>query len=146
MPPVNCSGAAYAGVSAVALGAPWCFRRTVDQFGDAEVEECDVPFGCDQHVGWLQVPVYDEVGMRVGDRGQHVEEQTKAVRDREPRGVAVAIDVLTAHVLQHQVGRSEWRDAGVVQARDMRMRQSSQDASLAGEALRGVPGHKGGVE
>jgi hypothetical protein len=48
--------------------------------------------------------------------------------------------VFTLHQLQHQVGLPAGRDAGIEQARDVRVRQPRQDLPFAPEALGpGVP-------
>ena len=78
-PPVTCSGAAYSGVSidapsrVSAVTSPAGF--TFQQLGDAEIEQLDLAVRAHQHVGRLDVAVHDQIRVRVGDGGQHVQEQ-----------------------------------------------------------------------
>ena len=65
-----------------------------EQVGDAEVEQLHLPVSRDEHVRRFQVAVHDEVGVRVRDRREHVEEQIHAAVDGKLVHVAVAVDGL----------------------------------------------------
>ena len=75
----------------------------LDQLGDAEVEQLDVTGDADHDVAGLDIPVHDQVGMRVSDGLEHVEKQAQAGLDTECVLVAVAVDGLPVHVLEHEV-------------------------------------------
>ena len=107
-------------------------RRRLEQLGDAEVEQLDLAVAGHEHVRRLQVAVDDQVGVGVRDRRQDVEEQADARLDAEPLVVAVAIDVLAVDVLEHQVGLTGARHAGVDQPRDVRVREPGEDRSPRG--------------
>ena len=61
------------------------------------------PSAGDQHVERLDVAMDDQVGVRMRDRREHVEEQPHARRDVEPALVALVVDALALDVLEHQV-------------------------------------------
>ena len=114
------------------------FRRVagaVQQLRDPEVEQLDVTFAGDEHVGWLDVAVHDEVGVRVRDRREYLEEQAQACVDAEAPLVAVAIDVRALHVLEDEIGGANRRHPGVEQPRDARMGEPGEDACFSREAL-----------
>ena len=73
--------------------------------------------------------------MRVRDGGEHVEEQPDARGHVERALVAVAIDVLAAHVFEHEVRLADRRHARVDQAGDRRMRQAREDRAFTPEAI-----------
>ena len=79
-----------------------------------------------------------EIGVRVRDGRQHVEEQPHARLDVEAAVVAVAIDVLALDVLEHEIRLPAGGDAGVDQPRDVRVREAREDAAFAPEALLAV--------
>ena len=111
-PPVNCSGAAYSGVSArPALASERRglarVRLSLEQLCDAEVEQLDFAVVADEHVRRLDVPVHDQVGVGVGDGREYVEEQADPGLEAEAPFVAVPIDRRTVDVLQHEIGLAE---------------------------------------
>ena len=63
----------------------------------------------------------DQVGVRVGDGIEHVEEQAEPRLDAERALVAVAVDGLAVDVLEHEIGLAGLRDAGVDEVGDVRM-------------------------
>ena len=118
----------------------------LEQLRDPEVQQLDLAVRPDEYVGRLDVPVHDQVGMRMGDRGGHVEEKTKTRRDVERLPVAVAVDLLAFDVLQHDVRLARRGHARVQEPGDVGMREPRQDAALAAEAfLAGAP-HETRVE
>ena len=83
----------------------------------------------------FEIAMHDQVGVRVGDRRLHVEEQADARLDAEPLLVAEAVDVPALDVLEHEVRLAGGRDAGVDEARDVRMGEPREDRAFALEAL-----------
>jgi hypothetical protein len=83
-------------------GRPDPLRR--QQLGHAEVEQPDGALPVDQDVRGLEVAVHDQVRVRVGDRGCHVQEQAHPLADAETAPVAVCVDRLAVHVLEHEIG------------------------------------------
>ena len=113
---------------------------------DPEIQQLHLAAGGDHDVGRLEVAMHDEVGVRVRHRCQHVEEELEAGVETHPPTVAVRIDGLAVHELEHQVRLANRRDAGVAQLRDLRVREPGEDAPLAGEAIFARAPHQGGVE
>jgi hypothetical protein len=72
---------------------------TLEELGDAEVEQLDLAVGAHQHVRGLQVPVHDQVRVCVRDRGRHVEEQPDPRLGAQAVGLAIGVDVRAVHVL-----------------------------------------------
>ncbi len=103
----------------------------LQQLRDAEIQQLNGAAVADQHIRRLDVSVDDEIGVSVGDGGQHVDEQTKTCSDAEPIDIAITVDPLAFDVLDHQIRLSGGRDAGVDQARDVRMGKPSKNAALA---------------
>ena len=85
----------------------------------------------------------DEVRVRVLHGAQHLSEQREARAQRQAERIAVCEERLTLDELEREVRLALRRDAGVVQARDVRMRESRENVALAGEAaaLRAVVEH-----
>jgi hypothetical protein len=77
--------------------------------------------------------VDDQVGVRVADRFAGLQEQPQAHVQRLRVGAAPVGDRFAVDVFQRQVGLVV-ADAGVEQARDVRMFQPREDLALAGEA------------
>ena len=89
------------------VGGSRAVRRpfvVLEQFSDAEVEQLDLTGDANQHVGWLDIPVHDQVGVRVNHGLEHVEKQAKTSLDTERVFVAVTVDGLTIDVLEDQIG------------------------------------------
>ena len=68
------------------------------------------------------------------DCARRLHEQAQPRRDAEPPLVAVAVDALPVHMFEREVGLAVGRDAGVVQARDVRVVERGQDLALARDA------------
>ena len=106
----------------------------IEQLGDAEIEQLDLPRGIDHHVAGFQVAVHDELRVRMLHRLQHLTEERKARALVQPPRVAKGIDALAGHMLEHEVGLALLGDPGIDEARDVRVRQPRQDRALAPEA------------
>ena len=106
--PVTCSGAAYSGV----MRAPGFDREqrrraglsfAFQQLGNAEVQQLHLAVFSDQHVRRLEVAVHDQVGMRMGNRVQHVKEEADARFHIQRVLVAVSVDVLAFDIFQDEI-------------------------------------------
>lgn len=109
------------------------FRGVVQELRDAEVEQLNGPLTRDQDVRRLQVPVDDEVLMRVVNGAAHPLEQAKAVFDREALAIAVLGDGQPGHVLHGEPWRAIAGDAAVQEPRDAVMLQRREDLPLRPE-------------
>ena len=89
----------------------------------------------DEHIGRLDIPVHDQVRVRVGDGLQHVEKQTDARLDPERVLVAVAVDGLTVHVLEDEVRLARCRYTRIDEASDVRVRHLGEKIAFAPESL-----------
>ncbi len=117
-----------------------------EQLGDPEVEQLDLAVVGHEHVGRLEIPVHDEVGVRVRDGRQDVEEQADAGLDAKRPIVAVLVDVPAGDVLEHQVRLSGARDAGVDQPGNVGMREAGKDGPFPLEAFSAGASDQLGVE
>src|SRR6185503_6401032 len=107
-----------------------------DQLRDAEVEQLDRAATSDEHVGWLEIAMYDQVAVRMGDREHGVHEQTNTRLDIEVLGVAVAIDAVAVDVLEYQELPAVGGRAGIEQPCDIRVCESREQAAFTAKALR----------
>ena len=135
--PVSCSGAAYSGV----MSAFDCLQRlsrrilVLEQLGDSEIEDFHRSVMADQDVRRLEIAVYDQVGVGVGDGLEHVEKQPDSRFDVEPVLVAIAVDVIALNVLENEIRLSGVRHSGIDQFGDIGMCQTAEDDALALESL-----------
>ena len=111
----------------------------LQELGNAEVQQLHAAVGGHQHVRGLDVAVDDQVGVRVREGVEHVEQQPQPGLHAQAARVAVAVDVCAFHVFEDEVGLAGRGDAGVHQVRDVRMPQPPQDGALAAEALLAHP-------
>ncbi len=110
-------------------------RAGVQQLGDAEVQQAHLARGGDEDVGRLQVAVHDEVGVCMRDGAGDLQEEPEPLSHRQITRAAVGVDPLAPDILQRQPGLAFGRDAGVVQARDVRVLQRREDLAFARHAL-----------
>jgi len=68
----------------------------------------------------------------------HRGEQLEALFDRHAQPVAVAVNRLALDVLHGDVGITGIADAAIVELRDVRVHQCSQDAALSAETVQQV--------
>ena len=111
------------------LGVP------LEQLGDPEVEQLDLPIDPDQHVGRLDVAVHDQVGVCVSDRLQHVEEQAETGLDSQRVFAAVAVDAQAVHVLEDEIRLARRRHARIDEVRDVRVGEAGENVAFAPEPL-----------
>ena len=107
----------------------------LQQLGDAEVQQHRAALRRDEHVAGFQVAVDDEVGMRELHRVHHLQQQLHALAGTELAGGAVRGDGLAFDVFQRQVGLPVVGLPGVVQPRDVRVHERTQDVALARKTL-----------
>ena len=99
-----------------------------EQFGDAEVEQLCIAFLRDQDIRRLDIPMDDQVAVRMSQRTEHVEHQPDARLDAQAVRGAVVIDACPLHVFQDEVRAARRGDPGVDQPRDVRMRETRQQS------------------
>ena len=110
----------------------------LEQFGDSEIEDFHLSVVAYQDVRRLEIPVYDQVGVRVGNGLDHLEKQPDARFDTEPVLVAVAVDVVALYVLEDQVRLSGPRHSRIDQSGDIRMCQTAENDAFAMKSLLGA--------
>ena len=103
--------------------------------GDAEVEDLDAGVGAvaeDQHVGGREVAVEDAAAVHVGERLEHLQDQSHLLDD----GQALAGGLQRARVgqqLHREVGLARGAEAVVEDGDDVRVADRGEGAKLAGE-------------
>jgi hypothetical protein len=107
----------------------------VDQLRNPEVEQLDVTVDADQHVARLDVAMDDQVGVRVSDGLEHVEEQAQPRLDAQRARVAILVDGLAVDVLENEIGLPGLRDARVDQMRDAWVSEPREERAFAPEPL-----------
>src|SRR5262245_19876438 len=75
----------------------------------------------------------DEILVRMRDGLAHDDEQCDARRERESLAIAPRIDALAVDVFEHEIAFAAGSDAGIEQARDVRIVESSEQTALARE-------------
>jgi len=121
-------------------------RVARDQLRDAEVQQLDLAIHADEHIGRLDISMHDQVGVRVGDRLQHVEKQANARLDPLRLLVTVAVDGLTVDVLENEVRLAHGRYARIDEASDVRVRHLCEKIAFAPESLLAVAPHQRDVQ
>ena len=96
-------------------------RLRLEQLGDAEVEQLGPAVICDQDIARFDVPVDDQVLVRVLHGRANGPEQLQSIDHREPVAIAVLIDRHALDVVHHEVGRSVLGGAAVEQLGDVRV-------------------------
>ena len=97
--------------------------RGLDAAGDAEVHHARVSGGVEQYVARLEVTMDHALGVRLGERGEHLQHALDRLAGGQgPAPVEQGGEALAGHVLEHQIGIAavlaglEHRhDAGVAQ-------------------------------
>ena len=105
------------------------------QFRDPEVEQLHPPLLGHEDVGGLEIPVNDEVRVRVLHGPQYLLKQLQARTDRQPMLVAVRGQRPADDVLEGKVRLPARCKAGVQQQGDVRMAQTREDLALARKTL-----------
>ena len=118
----------------------------LEQLGNSKIEQLYLPVMADQNIRGLEIPVHDQVRVRVGDGQQHVEKQPDTRLDTKPVLVAVAVDVVALNVLEDEVRLSCARYPGLDQFGDIRMGQAPENVAFALESLLFCPADQGDFE
>lgn len=108
--------------------------RAVEQLGDAEVQQPHLPVGGDQDVGWLEVAVHHQVGVRVADRAAHLQDQLHPCLDRQLQALAVVGDRFAFDIGQRKKWLAVGVHAGIQQLGKVGMLEPGEDVALAAEA------------
>jgi hypothetical protein len=122
------------------LGAAggWCQRFArelrVEELGDAEIEQLGRAVAGDEHVVRLDVPMDDEVLMRVLDGAADLAEQLKPCGRVELPALAEVHDVLAFDVLHREVGKAVGSSAAVEQRGDVRVVEAGEHLPFMTEA------------
>ncbi len=113
-------------------------RVRFEQLGDTEIEQRDLALRGDEEVRGLEVPVDDEVAVRVRDRLAGLLHQPQPLRHAQSPCVAVVVERLAVHVLHREPRRAGVRTgvhhAGVEEPRHVRVIEPSEHAPLDEEA------------
>ena len=110
----------------------------IQQPGNAEVEQLDLPCGIDQQVGRFDVPVHHHLCVGVRHRARQLQEKAESRVHAQALLFAVVVDAQAIDMFKRQVGLAIGGHASVVQARDVRVVQRGQDFALARDARRQV--------
>jgi hypothetical protein len=120
-------------------GLPREFRlggRAVDEkLGDAEVEQHDLAALPDQDVGGLQIAVNDVLAVRVRDCAEHLQKEYEPLIDPKLVRIAVRGERFPGDELHGEKGLAPSTHAGVINMRDVRVRQVREDVAFAGEPI-----------
>ena len=116
-------------------GMPQRVRRVkrVKRFGDAEIEQLDLPVSIHQHVAGLQVAVHQQVAMGMGHGIGQLQEKPQPCGQRQ--ALHGSVHGLAVHILQHEVRQALIAGASVQQARDVGVAQARQCLALLRKTL-----------
>jgi hypothetical protein len=109
-------------------------RQLVVDLGYPEVEQLGHALGGHHDVARLEIPMNDQLAMRVLDRRAQREEEPEPLRDREHAIRAVGVQRLALDVFHHQIRQTFGRAATVQKPRDVGMIERGEDLPLASEA------------
>ena len=114
--------------------ARFCDREGIDigieQFGDAEIEDLHTPLFGYQDVFRFQVPVNDQILMRVLNGIANLLEQFKPLVEGKMVSVAIFRDRFALHIFHHQIGNAIFAHPAFYEAGDIGMMQAGQDLLL----------------
>src|SRR5262249_34896608 len=108
-------------------------ERGIEHLGEPEIEELRLAVLADEDVPRLDVPVYDEVAVRVGDRRADLAEKRDLLGDRDARAPGVVHEVLPFDVLHDEGGAPVLSRAAVQEARDVGVLEPGEDLPLVAE-------------
>ena len=100
----------------------------IEQFGNAEIEQLDLPVRRHQHVARLEVAVHHQLLMRAGDCAAHFDEQFQSCFNIEASTSAIGLQRLAVDPLQHDAGASIGIDKRLDEFRNARIIQATQGA------------------
>jgi hypothetical protein len=115
----------------------------IQDLGDAEVQELDLPFRRggplgDQDVPWLQVPVDYPPLVGMLDRRARLDEKSQARLQGEAVHLAVLRDGRAPDQLHHEVGEPVRGDPAIQEAGNIGVVQGGQDLALGPEPAKDV--------
>ena len=135
--PFTCSGLAYAGVNRrwFMVVSSKALSVSVEDFGDAEIEQARVTLLVHLDVGGLEVAVDNQIAMSACSTASQIfSKSCKRSRSPKPPLVRVSSDGLAVHVLHNQIRQPVLSGASVEDTRDVRMFKAGKDATLMAEA------------
>ncbi len=104
-----------------------------ERLGDAEVEQFHHAVAADENVRWFQVPMHDQIAMRIDHGCAHLFHQCQTGAQSQRVLVAIARDRLAFDEFQREVRCSVVRDAAIVKLCDVRMLQTGQHTAFVHE-------------
>src|SRR5262249_15598933 len=107
---------------------------SLQQLGNAEVEEARLALRVDEDVRWLDVAMNHEVRVRILDRRQYLQKQPQPPLDVEALAIAILGDRQALDVLKREERLPGLGEPRVIEARDVRVRQRREDVTLLREA------------
>jgi hypothetical protein len=117
----------------------------VQELGDPEIEQLGHPVGGDQNIPGLDVPMHDEVPMRVTHGLTDRPKQDQPVAEAEARLVGVPIDGPPLDILHDEIRNAARAGPSIEQARDVGMIERREDLSLRLEAANHVADERAGL-
>src|SRR6185437_879316 len=108
---------------------------TFEELCDSEVEELHRAVARHEDVARLDVPMNDQVRVRVADGRQDIQEEPQPRLHVERMAGAVGIDRLTFHVLQGQIRLAAFEESRIEQPCNVGMVESRQQQAFQLEAL-----------
>src|SRR6185369_2664000 len=88
-----------------------------------------------QDIRRLEVPMNHRLLMSVRHRFQNAKKQPDASPDVQLVAIAIAVDVIAVDVLEHQIGLTSGGNPRIQKPRDVRVRQSAENAAFAAEPM-----------
>ena len=111
-------------------------RKTLrcQQLGDPEIQQLGRAFRRDEDVRRLDVPMDNQIAVRIVHRTADRDEQFDALANEQRSAVTVDVDGLTIDEFHHEVGRAIFEVAAVDQACDRWIIKRGEDVSFAVQA------------
>ena len=107
------------------------------QLGNTKIQQFDFAVVAHQHIGRLNIPMNNQVGMGFGHGAQHVEKKPDSAVHVELVFLAILVDGHSVNIFKDEIRGAVGRDAGIQQFGDMRMSKSAEDSSFAFESFFG---------
>ena len=120
-------------------------RLIVEQLRDTEVEELDHTLARDKDVGGLDIPVHDQMTVRMSHRGQDIKEQADACLDVQFVPFAKCVDGLALDKFQDEVRLRALQHPRVQESRNIRMIEAAEEVPFDSKTLLASAADPGGV-
>src|SRR5262249_4308596 len=88
-----------------------------------EIQQLHLAVVADEYIGGLNIPMHDQVGVRVRHCIEHILEKPDPRLNMQLAHVAVAINRLALNVLQNEIGLARSRYSSVQKIRNVGMRE-----------------------